>query len=615
MTNRPYEARLIYRSGRIYARLFDIMNKSGYERKICMIIDVLTEKVAAAFAGAGYEVTASVSLSDRPDLCQFQSNNAFAAAKAYHKAPFIVADEVAAILSKDPMFAEVQGVKPGFVNITLTDEAIAAFADELSADPAKGVPADGGETIVMDYGGPNVAKPLHIGHLRSAIIGQSLKLIARRMGNKVYSDIHLGDWGLQIGLVIAELSERMPQYTCFGEYHEGDELPALTADMLNEVYPAASARSKTDEAFAAKAHAATADLQDRRPGYIALWKEIMRVSCADLRANYDALGVDFDYWYGESDADAYIPELMDILESKGLAYESEGAIVVDVAEESDKAPIPPVIVRKSDGSSIYATTDLAALIQRMRDFSPDKVWYVVDNRQEQHFTQVFRCARKAGIVPESTATEFLGFGTMNGTDGKPYKTREGGVMRLSDMISQVVTAARERMDEQGRAAEADRDETARRIGMAAIKFGDLINHRAKDYIFDIDKFLSAEGKTGVYILYTVSRINSILRRAAENSASASGKLTVTSDSERALMLALITSGRAWELAFSERAPSYICEDVYQLAAAFSRFYHDVRILDEEDPAVRASRLAMCSLTRDIITDHLDALGIKTVEMM
>ncbi len=582
-----------------------------------MITDILAEKVSAAFSEAGYDITAAVTLSDRPDLCQFQCNSCFAASKQYRKAPFMIADEVAAVLAKDDVFLKAEGVKPGFINMTLSDAYISQLTADLAADENMGIPQYTGEKIVIDYGGPNVAKPLHVGHLRSAIIGQSLKLIARKCGCEAVGDTHLGDWGLQIGLVIAELCDRHPEWAVFSpDYKDGDGVPELTAEMLTEVYPAASARSKVDDDFREKAHTATFDLQNRRAGYIALWKEIMRVSGADLKSNYDKLNVDFEYWYGESDADAYIPELMDILDKQGLSYESDGALVVDVAEETDKAPVPPVIVRKSDGSSIYATTDLATIIQRQRDFAPTKIWYVVDNRQEMHLTQVFRCARKAHLVPDEVGLEFLGFGTMNGRDGKPYKTREGGIMRLSDMIGTVTEAALARIEEQGNVPADSREEYARRIGVAAIKFGDLVNQRSKDYIFDMDKFLSAEGKTGVYILYTVSRINSILRKAAAQGLDIPDSgYAVSADCERDLMLSLITSGMSWRLAFAERAPSYLCEDVYQICVLFSRFYHDVRILDEADEDVRRSRLALCALVKKMIVSHLDALGIETVEMM
>ncbi|MBQ5330953.1 MAG: arginine--tRNA ligase [Oscillospiraceae bacterium] len=576
------------------------------------IIEYLGSITGEAFERAGYPMEVAVSVSDRPDLCQYQCNNAFQGAKAYHKSPLMIAEDVVKLLSEKAVFADVQAVKPGFINMVLTDEFLLGYAQKMAEDEHLGIPqAEKKEKIVIDYGGPNVAKPLHIGHLRSAVIGQALKLISREMGHEAVGDIHLGDWGLQIGLVIAELSERHPEWKVFSpDFKEGDEVPVLTTELLSEVYPTASGRSKTDEAFREKAHFATRDLQERRPGYIALWQEIMRVSVGDLKQNYEKLSVDFEYWYGESDADKDIPALMEILEKKGLSYESDGALVVDVAEESDKAPVPPVIVRKSDGSSIYATTDLATIIQRERDLAPDRIWYVVDNRQELHLTQVFRCARKAGLVPESTGLEFLGFGTMNGTDGKPYKTRDGGVMRLSDMIGTVTDAALERIVSQGNITENPED-YARRIGIAAIKFGDLINHRSKDYIFDLDKFMSSEGKTGVYILYTVSRINSVLAKA-ESRGSFAG---ITTGEERDLVLALVNTPEMWRLSLNERAPSYICENVYRISSVFSHFYHENRIGDEADEKARNTRLALSELTRRMIVKHLNALGIEPVDRM
>lgn len=576
----------------------------------------LTEIVSDAFEKCGYERSLGiVTASDRLDLCQFQCNGAFAGAKLYKKAPFMLADDVAAVLKTEDIFSKVEVVKPGFLNLSLCDDHMLALTREIAEDKFCGIPqAENPEKIVIDYGGPNVAKPLHIGHLRSAIIGESLKRLARACGNTVYSDVHLGDWGLQIGLVIAELNERDPDWKCFSEDFDPDKdsVPELNADLLSEVYPFASKKSKEDEAFKEKAHIATFDLQNGRAGYIALWKEILRVSVADLKGNYEKLGVDFDYWYGESDADKYIPELMKILEDKKLSYESSGALVVDVELESDKAPIPPVIVRKSDNSSIYATTDLATIIQREKDFAPDRIWYVVDKRQELHFTQVFRCARRAELVPGSTELEFLGFGTMNGSDGKPYKTRDGGVMRLSDLIDTVTKASLERLENSSFVSEDDREGYAAKLGMAAIKFGDLINHRSKDYIFDLDKFLSAEGKTGIYLLYTVSRINSIMKKNAGVKPEFTGVYT---DAERELMLKIIMSGNIWGYAMDEKAPNYVCENAYQLAVSFSRFYHENHIMDEQDEKKKSSWLALAELTRTLIVKHLDILGIETVENM
>ncbi len=580
------------------------------------ITKTLTEIVSAVFEKCGYDgKLGTVTASDRLDLCQFQCNGAFAGAKLYRKAPFMIADEIAAELASNSIFSKVESVKPGFINLTLTDEYMLQLTKEIALDKFCGVPqTENPETIVIDYGGPNVAKPLHIGHLRSAIIGEALKRLARACGNKVCGDVHLGDWGLQIGLVIAELSERYPGEKCFAEDFDpaSDKVPELSAELLCEVYPFASKKSKENEEFKAKAHTATFDLQSGRAGYIALWKEILRVSVADLKDNYSKLGVDFDYWYGESDADKFIPELMDILEKKGLSYESDGALVVDVAKEDDKAPMPPVIVRKSDNSSIYATTDLATIIQRNRDFKPDKIWYVVDNRQELHFTQVFRCARRAELVPESTELTFLGFGTMNGSDGKPYKTRDGGVMRLSDLIGTVTDASLARLESSDKVAAENREDYARKLGMAAIKFGDLINHRSKDYIFDLDKFMSAEGKTGIYLLYTVSRINSVMKKAGAAEKKFSGIYT---DSERELILKILMTGDSFISAMEEKAPNIVCENAYQLAVSYSRFYHENRIIDEPDEAKRASWLALSDLVREMLVKHLDILGIETVENM
>lgn len=580
------------------------------------ITQILTDRVSDAFEKCGYDrELGNVGVSDRPELCQFQCNGALKAAKIYKKAPIMIANDVCAILSADNNIEKAEAVAPGFINITLNDACLVELLSELSADGNLGVPQVGaGKRIIIDYGGPNVAKPLHIGHLRSAIIGESLKRLARACGSEVFGDIHMGDWGLQIGLVIAELAERNPTWRCFSpDFDENtDPVPTLDVDTLNEVYPFASKKSKENEAFAKAAHEATFELQSGRSGYIALWKEIMRVSVADLKANYEKLNVDFELWYGESDADGYIPELTERLESKNLLRESEGAMVVDVARDDDKAPMPPVIVKKSDNSSIYATTDLATIIQRQKDFAPDKIWYVVDKRQGLHFEQVFRCAKKAELVPPETELDFLGFGTMNGSDGKPYKTRDGGVMRLSELLKTVTDSAEEKLNASEFVTEESRSETARRVGMAAVKFGDLINHRAKDYIFDLDKFLSFEGKTGTYLLYTVTRINSILKKADDSEAKLCG---IYNDAERELVLSILLSGEAFCYAHAEKAPNYVCESAYRIATAFSRFYHDSHIINESDSEKRNSWIALIKLTKAVLTKHLDVLGIETVDAM
>lgn len=582
------------------------------------ITKILTDKLSAAFAECGYSAElGTVVTSDRPDLCQFQCNGAFAGAKLYHKAPRMIAADAAAKLEGDADLEKVEVVGAGFINITVSDEFLLGYVKQALADENLGIPqAEKPETVVLDYGGPNVAKPLHIGHLRSAVIGEALKRLVRATGRKTISDVHLGDWGLQMGLVMAELQERHPEWACFAEDFDAENFAGvdLDAESLNVIYPFASAKSKENDDFKQKARAVTAKLQKGDPGYTALWREIIRISVADMKKNYENLNVDFDYWYGESDAEKYVPELLDVLNEKGLLHESQGAMVVDVAEESDKITIPPVIIKKSDNSNIYATTDLATLIQREHDFKPDQIWYIVDARQGLHFTQVFRCAKKAGLVPEEVTLAHIGYGTMNGADGKPYKTREGGVMRLADFYNTVYEAALERVSASNFSKDADREVIARKITVATIKFGDLVNYCMKDYVFDMDKFMAPDGKTGSFLLYTIARINSILKKA-EGAGEQFDSAAVYTDSERDLLLKISLSGEAFALAYREKAPSVICENAYQLASAFSKFYHDNHILTEEDADKKRAWLNICAAVRTVLEKHLDVLGIEPVEMM
>lgn len=582
------------------------------------ITKILTDKLSAAFAECGYSAElGTVVTSDRPDLCQFQCNGAFAGAKLYHKAPRMIAADAAAKLEGDADLEKVEVVGAGFINITVSDEFLLGYVKQALADENLGIPqAEKPETVVLDYGGPNVAKPLHIGHLRSAVIGEALKRLVRATGRKTISDVHLGDWGLQMGLVMAELQERHPEWACFAEDFDAENFAGvdLDAESLNVIYPFASAKSKENDDFKQKARAVTAKLQKGDPGYTALWREIIRISVADMKKNYENLNVDFDYWYGESDAEKYVPELLDVLNEKGLLHESQGAMVVDVEEESDKITIPPVIIKKSDNSNIYATTDLATLIQREHDFKPDQIWYIVDARQGLHFTQVFRCAKKAGIVPEEVTLAHIGYGTMNGADGKPYKTREGGVMRLADFYNTVYEAALERVSASNFSKDADREDIARKITVATIKFGDLVNYCMKDYVFDMDKFMVPDGKTGSFLLYTIARINSILKKA-EGAGEQFDSSAVYTDSERDLLLKISLSGEAFALAYREKAPSVICENAYQLASAFSKFYHDNHILTEEDADKKRAWLNICAAVRTVLEKHLDVLGIEPVEMM
>ena len=557
-----------------------------------------------AFSECGYdEALGHVVVSNRLDLCQFQCNGALSGAKQYRKAPLLIAKEVAAHIPENEMIGSLEVVAPGFINISLKDEFLIKYVQELYFDKHMGIPqADKEETIVLDYGNPNVAKPLHVGHLRSAIIGEALKRIIIATGRKAIGDVHLGDWGLPMGLVLAELEERY-----------GDKLPILTTDLLNEIYPYASKKSKEDSEFLEKARTITAKLQKGDPAYKETWKTMIALSIEDIKNTFTRLGATFDYWYGESDSSKYVPELIEILKTKNILVESEGAQVVEVAKEDDKQPIPPTIVIKSNGSEGYATTDIATIIQRQKDFAPDKIWYVVDFRQNLHFTQVFRTAQKAELIPSTTELTHLCFGTVNGKDGKPFKTRDGGVMQLSDLLDTVVECAYEKLRRSDNVEESVKKETAEKIGIAAIKFGDLINHYSKDCIFDLDKFMASEGKTGVYLLYVVARINSIMRKNQNN---CNIKLNgVYSEGERDLLLKLALSGNAFLGAYNEKSPNILCENAYQIAVAFSKFYHDNHIISETDDDKKSSWLSLCMIVKAMLIKHLDTLGIETVEVM
>lgn len=581
----------------------------------------LTAIVEEAFVAAGYDKSlGAVTFSDRPDLCQFQCNGALTGAKLHRKAPMMIANDVLSRLSENEIFKSVTVAPPGFINIILSDEFIASEATAMVESDRLALPLMDEKTIVVDYGGPNVAKPLHVGHLRAAIIGETLKRLARFLGHNVIGDVHLGDWGLQMGLIISELEREQPGLCYFDENYTGEypsESP-VTIDDLSKLYPQASARSKEDEEFRARAMRATFDLQNGRAGYVALWKKFLEVSVADLKRSYARLGVDFDKWLGESDADPYVPGLLKTLEDKKLTYLSDGALIADVAEETDDEPMPPVIISKSDGSALYATTDLATIVQRMADFDPDEMWYVVDSRQSMHFKQVFRLAKKAELTKPGTELFHVGFGTMNGKDGKPYKTREGGVMSLSVLIDSAKAASKERIDSSEIAkelSETERDKIAETIGIAAIKFGDLINHRSRDYIFDLDRFLATEGKTGPYLQYTVVRISSLLAKAKEAGAAPGEILAPTSDTERELLIKLFSVGDVLIRAFDDKAPNAICEVMFDIAGLFNRFYFENKILANENVAERASWLRIIELVRRMLVTLLDIFSTDIPDKM
>ncbi len=585
------------------------------------IIDLIAEELSSAFDQAGYDSSyGKVTLSNRPDLCEYQCNGAMAGAKAYHKAPIMIAEDVVGLLKDSKLIKEVEAVKPGFINIKLEEAAVSAYLNEMAADGELGLDKLASpRKIVIDYGGPNVAKPLHVGHLRSAVIGESLKRINRKVGNEVLGDVHLGDWGYQMGLIITELRKRKPELPYFDDSFEGEypkEAP-FTIGELEEIYPTASGKAKEDDSYREEALHATYLLQNGHRGYTAIWKRIMSVSVADLKKNYENLNVTFDLWKGESDAQAYIPYMIQDLKAKGFAHVDDGALVIDVKEETDTKEIPPCMIQKSDGASLYGTTDLATLIQRQQDYQPDEVIYVVDKRQELHFVQVFRAAKKTGIVPETTSLRFQGFGTMNGKDGKPFKTREGGVMRLENLIAEIEDEMYKKITDNRTVEEEEARQTAKIVGIAAIKYGDLSNQASKDYVFDVDRFTSFEGNTGPYILYTIVRIKSIL-----NKYMAEGKdlkdltiLSAAGDSEKALMLELSKYNDIMQVAYEELAPHKICAYIYDLSNAFNRFYHETKILSEEDQTRRESYIALLKVTKEVLESCIDVLGFEAPEKM
>ena len=579
------------------------------------ILDIITEKMQAAFEEAGYDRSyGRVTVSNRPDLCEYQCNGALAAAKQYHCAPIKIAQAVVEKLNAED-YSLVEAVNPGFINLKLSGHFLKEYLETMRTAPKFGAAQIGaGKTVVVDYGGANVAKPLHIGHLRPAIIGESLKRLYKYLGYNAIGDVHLGDWGLQMGLIIAELSERQPELPYFdpdftGEYPK--EAPFTVTD-LEEIYPTASAK-KTDPEFSHKAHQATLELQQGRRGYRALWRHIMNVSVADLKKNYDNLDVHFEKWLGESDADPYIPPMVEDMKKRGIAVPSEGAWVIPVAQEGDKKEMPPCILVKSDGSSIYATTDLATLVQRMQDWHPDKVLYVTDKRQNLHFEQVFRAARKAGIVPDTTELEHVGFGTMNGKDGKPFKTRDGGVLRLETLISDMTDFVRAKVVENRIVEPEEVEPTTAKIAMAALKYGDLSNQPTKDYNFDMERFAAFEGNTGPYILYTIVRIKSILSRYGEWE-----NLPIqepANDYAKDLMLAITKFGPALEGALKTSSPNLICAYVYELAGCVNKFYHETPILKEENETVKAGHIALIGLAKNILETSIDLLGFHAPEKM
>lgn len=585
------------------------------------LLELLSEEMGRAFEAAGYDgALGRVAVSNRPDLCEYQCNGAMAGAKQYHKAPIAIANDVAEKLADSKVFREAAAVAPGFLNLKLSEEFLLKVVREMAAEPKFGLEKpERAKKIIIDYGGANVAKPLHVGHLRSAVIGESIKRINRYAGHEVIGDAHLGDWGLQMGLVIEGIRERKPELAYFNEDFEGDypEEAPFTIAELEEIYPASSAKSKEDPEYKARAMEATRKLQNGVRGYRALWQHMMDVSVSDLKKNYGSLNVEFDLWKGESDAQYLIPEMVEYMKEGGYAHISEGALVVDVKEETDTKEMPPCMILKSDGASLYNTTDLATILERMRLYHPDKIIYVTDKRQDLYFEQVFRCARKTKLVEPETELKWIGFGTVNGSDGKPFKTRDGGVMRLETLIQETKDEMYRKIKEGREMPDEEARQVADLVAVSALLYGDLSNQASKDYIFDMDRFTSFEGDTGPYILYTIVRIKSILAKYREQGGSLEGlSLQVAADeAEKALMMQLAQFNTMMQSAAEEAAPHKVCAFVYDLANAFNHFYHGTRILGEEDETRRKGLIALLTLTRDVLETCIDVLGFAAPEKM
>ncbi len=593
----------------------------------------LSEAVAAAFAAEGVDASlARVVASDRPDLADFQSNGALAAAKALKANPRELAAKVAERLSNDPRLASVEVAGPGFINLKLSDAALAQRAAEVAADEvlagaSLNTPS---RKVVIDYAGPNVAKPMHVGHLRSSIIGESLKRLFRFRGDTVWGDAHFGDWGFQMGLLITACGDEnlADAFMADGDGPFPTESP-VTLEDLERLYPQAAAKAKEDPAFRDRARKATAELQNGRPGYRALWAHFVAVSRTALKREFGALDVTFDLWNGESDADPLMPEMLAHLKESGLLVEDDDAQVVHVARPGEtrkkkladgsviEAPSPPpLLVVSSEGSAMYGTTDLATILDRKKSIGPDLILYVVDERQAEHFEQVFRAAYLAGYAPEKSL-EHLGFGTMNGADGKPFKTRAGGVLKLRDLIDQATEKARERLHEAKLGDDLPAEEfedIAHKVAVAALKFSDLSNNRTTSYVFDLDRFMSFEGKTGPYLLYQAVRVKSLLRKAADQGVEIA-PIVVAEPAERDLALTLDAFDAATADAYDKRSPNLIAEHAYRLAQSFSKFYAACPILVAPDEATKGSRLALAAASLHQLEQALELLGIETPERM
>ncbi len=576
--------------------------------------NILTEKVMDAFEKAGYDKSFGiVTISKRPDLCQYQCNGCMPLAKLHKEKPIDIANKIAEILSKDEAFKNVSPCMPGFLNIDVNDEFLLDYIKKMAESEDFLFEKGESKIAVIDYGGPNVAKSLHVGHLRSAIIGESIKRILNFCGNKAYGDVHLGDWGLQMGMVISGIIE---QFGIENLKNEEDRRKYITIKILEKTYPAKSKEAKENEDVMAECKRITFELQKGEGIYFDIWKTVLDVSKADLKNNYARLLVDFEIWKGESDVRDIMPPMIEKLKNEGFAHIDDGALIIDITDEEDNPPLPPFILEKSDGAVLYSTTDLATIIMRIDELDPDLILYVVDNRQGMHFKQLFKTARKTGIAKDKLNLHFAGFGTMNGSDGKPYKTREGGVMRLEDLINTIEQEAYKKVSNSlsGAVDEEKMKEIAKKVGMGALKFADLSNHRSKDYIFDVEKFCSFEGKTGPYVQYSGVRIKSILEKAADT-VDFDKIMLPEGDTQRELFILITEFENAVKLAAEDFAPNVLVEYIYNLCVSVNKFYHEYKVLNEEDEIKRISRISTLAFTLRLLEKMLELIGIEIPERM
>ena len=580
------------------------------------IIKNITKELENIVKQAGYEVENLVlQPSGRKDLGQYQLNDAMPLAKKYGKNPRMIAEDIVKILEQDKRFTNVNIAGPGFINITLTDEYLVELLNKISVNIEENIDKEEPKKIVVDYGGANVSKALHVGHLRPANIGEAMKRLAKILGHNVLGDAHLGDYGRPLGLVVLEIKKRYPELKFFDENYNGSyeelELPITNAD-LEEIYPYASAKAKEDEEYLEEARDVTSKIQSKTPGYYDVWKKVVEISKADIKKVYDRLNVHFELWQGESDAVEYFDELNKIFEDAGILEDSEGAKIVEVKDDNDNAPMPPLLFIKSNGTISYQTTDLATILERKKNYDPDEIWYLTDGRQALHFEQVFRAARKANLVDSHVVLEHIPLGTMNGKDGKPFKTRDGGVMSLKKLMELINEETLKRIDPES-VTEEEKNQIAETVAIAALKYADFLPYRGTDYIFELEKFADLEGKTGSYILYSTIRMKSLLAKAKDLKQEKMN--LINGDTEREIALTILSMPTVLTKAKEAKSLNDIAEFLYKLTSLYNKFYSENKVLVEENQQLQESWLVLTKIVYDINNLLLDVLGIKVPEKM